>query len=122
MKLNPTNRTKMYDLFVKVYNAATGGKFAWKQGEKGRVKVLFTLVAEAMSKRDEEEFGSVLKVFGEYLIFQAEKWLSWAKRDRMNYIGFLTNKDNIQIFVKGLNKPNGKLNIVGTKEKDVWEF
>jgi hypothetical protein len=123
MKLETENRKKVYDYFLDVYHAATGSRFVWKQGEKGRVKKIFTTISEAMGKRDEEDFTLVLKCYKEYLLFSAEKWLAWDKRDRLNYIGFLFNKDNINIYVVGRDKKNSKaLNIVGTRGKNEWEF
>jgi hypothetical protein len=121
MNLTPENRKIVYDTFIIVYEAASGSKLKWRQGEKGRVKMMFTLVSEAMGIRDEEKFTKVVKMFANYMISAADKWITWDKRDRGNYIGFLLNKENINIFVKGESKLGGK-KIVGVKEKNDWEF
>ena len=126
MLVRGNNLKGLYTTLSDAYYAQTGIVWKWDSGEKGRVKRIFTHVAEAMSLRDEEDFQAALKVFEKYVSQQTKDWLAWNKRSRSNYLGFLDKAQEIALFVKSLEESTKsqatKLKIAGTDKEDAWEF
>jgi hypothetical protein len=126
MRLSAANRTKVYDAFIEVFEAATGAKFKWQPSEKERVKNIFIRVAEAMACREEEDFDRAFLMYQRYLVNAVDKWIRWDKRDRMNYVGFMDKKENISIFVSGVQAQRklkeSSHEIAGTKHAEQWDF
>jgi hypothetical protein len=126
MRLSSSNRTKVYDGFIEVFEIATSAKFKWQPSEKDRVKNIFIRVAEAMNCREEEDFDKVFNMYQKYLVNAVDKWIRWDKRDRLNYVGFMDKKENISIFVSGVlaqrKMKESSHEIAGTKHAEQWDF
>jgi hypothetical protein len=126
MRLSAANRTKVYDAFIEVFEIATSAKFKWQPSEKDRVKNIFIRVAETMGCREEEDFDKVFTMYQKYLVNTVDKWIRWEKRDRMNYVGFMDKKENISIFVSGVQAQRkmkeSSNEIAGTKHAEQWDF
>lgn len=126
MRVKGDNLKSLYRTFSDIYRSRVGSSFKWKSGEKGRVKKLFTYCSEAMGLRDEKDFKAALKMLASYLEQKSDEWLQWDHRSRGNYIGFLSKKEEIEVFVSGeLSEGpefSKELQIAGTATDDEWDF
>lgn len=120
------NLKALYTTFQDIYFSATRLTWRWESGDKGRVKTMFTFVAEAMGLRNEKDFRAVLKVFTKYVELKTSEWLKWKKKSRSNYLGFMEKRGEIELYVKGLEEGTKSsaedLNIAGTSGEDAWSF
>lgn len=125
MVLQGDNLKSVYMEFQSSFHRATDLEFKFKKGEKTRVKRIFTLVSESMGVRDPEDIAKVLNTFGRYIEKTSLDWLLWNKSCRQNYFGFVDNKENIKLFVKGLTTTAPKTvneEIVKTRTNDQWDW
>jgi len=121
LQLKGENLKKVYKTFVKQYSDI--GTFVWKKGEKGKVKNLFTLLAESFKIREEEKMGDALSLFEDYVFKHTKKWVLWDKASRDNYIGFLLNKENINVYkASKTTTKEQETGIAGTNDNDEWDF
>lgn len=125
MRLRGNNLNKLYSTICSVYEDHVR-RFDFKSGEKGRVKQIFTKFSEEMGIRDEDRFDEVLDLFEDYVVAQTKNWLSWNKRSRSNYLGFLDQSDEMAVFIAGQKEQESKGNdaseVVGQQHPDEWEF
>lgn len=124
--LQGKNLKKVYAAIKKQYRSQVGRSFRFKKGEKKRVKDIFTHVREALGNKKEQEFSEVFKCFYLYVKKQTQRWISWDKASRLNYIGFLDRPDDVYTFVAAFKKKfrssSEEKEIAGTKKQDAWEF
>jgi hypothetical protein len=121
--INPKNRAQIYECFLSVYKKTTGQQFKWKNGEKSRAMAIFIKIKEEFKLRAEEDFDIALDRYNKYLYQSSQKWLRWSEASRSNYLGFLSNKDNISIFTSSFDRPyTSNVSIAGTSDSNVWDF
>lgn len=121
MKIVGNNRKRLYAWVKMIYEEMVGSQFKFKKGEKGKIKEIFTHFSEALDVRDEEKFDYVLEYFTSYMWEKTSEWLNWDKRSRNNYIGFMLQPENIEVYVAGKKQKN-ESEIAGTQTEEDWDF
>jgi hypothetical protein len=115
-----------YKRFEGLFQDKVGGNFSWATGEKAKLVVGFIRMTEAQGVRDRSQLEEQLDLFFEFIEAQLLAWVGWEKATRGNLLGFLTNKDQVQIFVakkrkKSSDKTAESTGVVGTAVQDEWD-
>lgn len=118
MKVSGNERKVVQKQIENIYKEKTKMRFRWQTGEKTRSIKIFAKFCDTVGIKD---FADGINNFIAFVKAQTGAWLTWAKRDRSNYIGFIANEKAMQNFaIKTKSYAAQESSMTGVNDDDKW--